>query len=89
MEIELWNSNIKIKAVAIILTIRVEESISFECKVRFLKFFFLFISTITVKPIPPKIMREEITRLTRMLWECDIKLSLHTENPALLKAEIE
>ena len=40
------------------LTIRVEESISFECSVRFLKFFFLFMSTITVKPIPPKMMRE-------------------------------
>ena len=35
IERELWNSNIKIKTVAIILTIRVEESISFECNVRF------------------------------------------------------
>ena len=62
MELEYKN-----KRVAIMLTIRVEESISFECSVRFLKFFFLFMSTITVKPIPPKMMREEMTRLTRML----------------------
>lgn len=69
--------------------IRVEESISFECSVRFLKFFFFFMFMIIVKLILFKMMREEMMRLIRMLWEWDIKLLFYIEKLVLLKVEIE
>ena len=89
--LELLYSNTKNSIVPKVKRKNVISKANFEVKLRFFNFFFLIIkSEFTVtKPIPPKIIKNEMVRLINLSYLKSYKLLVNKENPALQNADTE
>ena len=64
---------------------------NFEVILKFCNFFFFIITSefIVTKPIPPKIIKNEIVKLISLSYLKISKLLVNSENPALQNADTE